>query len=176
MKGKKSNSGGFIIDKLTNSIENVVTGDSFATETSLLTFTDHKNITQNGDWQFNWRLESKALEKDVYKLTIVGNPTIIQGLISLEVKADHVYVHLVESAPFNKGKSKMYSGVPGNLVAFAFKLSYQRGNEGHVAFISKTQLINHYKETLGAINVGGRLMIIDATAALKLIQKYFNSK
>jgi hypothetical protein len=32
----------FIIDKLTNSIENVVTGDSFATEISILTVNDLK--------------------------------------------------------------------------------------------------------------------------------------
>ena len=34
----------FIIDKLTNSIENVITGDSFATEISLLTNADLKSI------------------------------------------------------------------------------------------------------------------------------------
>jgi hypothetical protein len=38
------------------------------------------------------------------------------------------------SAPCNKGKSKMYSGVPGNLVAFACKVSFQRGHEGNVSF------------------------------------------
>ena len=32
----------FIIDKLTNSIENVITGDSFATEISVLTNSDIK--------------------------------------------------------------------------------------------------------------------------------------
>jgi len=36
----------FVIDKLTNSIENVVTGDSFATDISLLTFNDLKSITK----------------------------------------------------------------------------------------------------------------------------------
>ncbi len=36
----------FIIDKLTNSIENVVTGDSFATDISLLKSTDLKNISK----------------------------------------------------------------------------------------------------------------------------------
>jgi len=34
----------FTIDKLTNSIENVITGDSFATEISLLKNTDLKNV------------------------------------------------------------------------------------------------------------------------------------
>ena len=94
-------------------------------------------------------------------------------MVSLEIKLDHVYMHLVESAPFNKGKLKMYAGVPGNLVAFACKLSFQRGHSGNVSFISKTQLIQHYNESLGAMHIGGRIMIIDTTAALKLINKYF---
>jgi hypothetical protein len=109
-------------------------------------------------------------------LTIVNNSKIIQGLISLEVKADHVYMHLVESAPFNKGKTKVYSGVPSNLVAYACKLSFQRGHEGNVSFISKTQLIEHYEKTLGAFHFGGRIMIIETVAALKLINKYFQNQ
>jgi len=166
----------FIIDKLTNSIENVVTGDSFATEISILTANDLKTATTKNGWLFNWKDEYKEPARDVYKLTIVNNPTIIQGLISLEVKSDHVYMHLVESAPFNKGKTKMYSGVPGNLVAFACKLSFQRGHEGNVSFLSKTQLVDHYIKTLGAFHFGGRVMIIETQAALKLINKYFQGK
>lgn len=82
-------------------------------------------------------------------------------------------MHLVESAPFNKGKTKVYAGVPGNLVAFACKLSFQRGHDGNVSFIAKTQLINHYEKSLGAIHFGGRVMIIETKSALQLINKYF---
>jgi hypothetical protein len=166
----------FIIDKLTNSIENVLTGDSFATDISVLKSSDLKTVTKKNKWQFNWREEFATPERDVYKLTIVNNSTIIQGLISLEIKSDHVYMHLVESAPFNKGKIKVYSGVPGNLVAFACKLSFQRGHEGNVSFLSKTQLVKHYEKTLGAFHFGGRVMIIETTAALKLINKYFQNQ
>lgn len=60
-------------------------------------------------------------------------------------------MHLVENAPFNKGKTKVYAGVAGNLVAFACKLSFQRGHEGNVSFISKTQLIHNYEKSLGHI-------------------------
>jgi hypothetical protein len=163
------------IDELTNSIKNVISGDSFSTDISRIAKPDLKNITKKNGWQFDWKLELKYPERDAYKLTIVNNQSIIQGLISLEVKSDHVFMHLVESAPFNKGKTKIYSGVPGNLVAFACKLAFQRGLEGNIAFISKTQLIDHYVETLGAVHFGGRLMIIDTNAALKLINKYFTN-
>jgi hypothetical protein len=164
-----------VIDELTNSIKNVISGDSFSTDISLITKVDLKKITVKDGWQFDWKLELKHPERDVYKLTIVNNLSIVQGLISLEVRSDHVFMHLVESAPFNKGKTKLYSGVPGNLVAFACKLSFQRGHEGNIAFISKSQLIDHYVTSLGATHVGGRLMIIDSTAALKLINRYFSN-
>ena len=134
----------FIIDKLTNSIENVVTGDSFATDISLIKISDLKNITKKNNWLFDWKYEFKQPERDVFKLTIVNNSEIIQGLICVEVKEDHVYMHLVESSPFNKGKTKVYAGVSGNLVAYACKLSFQRGHDGNVSFVSKTQLIDHY--------------------------------
>lgn len=163
----------FIIDKLTKSIENAVTGDSFQTEISILTKEDLKNITKKNGWLFDWKTEKKNVQKEIYKLTIVGNSHIIQGIISLEVKEDHVYMHLVESAPFNRGASKVYLGVLGNLVAFACKLSFQRGHEGNVSFLAKTKLIEHYEQTLGASHFGGRVMIIETKAALKLVQQYF---
>ena len=163
----------FEVDKLTNSIENVVTGDSFATDISIISAADLKTVTKKNGWQFDWKLESKQPERDVYKLTIVNNQSIIQGLISLEIKSDHIFMHLLENAPFNKGKTKIYAGVPGNLVAFACKLSFQRGHEGNVSFISKSQLVQHYRNALGAVHFGGRVMIINTNAALKLINKYF---
>lgn len=73
------------------------------------------------------------------------------------------------------GKSKVYAGVPGNLVAFACRLSFQRGHEGNVSFLAKSQLIEHYERTLGAFHFGGRIMIIETSAALKLIDKYFKN-
>lgn len=169
----KSKALDFEVDKLTNSIENVKSGDSFATEITLLNKQEIKNISKKNGWRFLWAKEFKMPERDVYSLTITNNQNIIQGLISLEVKPDHVYMHLIESAPFNFGKQKTYLGVPGNLVAFACKLSFQRGGEGYVSFVSKTKLIEHYEKTLGAIHFGGHLMVINTPAALKLINKYF---
>ncbi len=173
MKNKPHVELDFEIDKLTNSIENVVTGDSFVTEISLLNKSELKIVSKKNGWLFNWVDEYKQPARDVYKLTISGNPTIIQGLICLEVKSDHIYMHLVENAPFNKGKNKIYAGVAGNLVAFACKVSFQRGHDGNVSFLSKSQLIEHYEKTIGAIHFSGRIMIIETKAALRLIDKYF---
>ena len=121
------------------------------------------------------KLQEAGLDFIIDKLTIVNNSSIIQGLICLEVKSDHVYMHLVESAPFNKGKAKVYAGVLGNIVAFACKFAFQRGFEGNVSFISKTKLIDHYTQTIGAIHIGRQRMLIETQSALKLINKYFPS-
>jgi hypothetical protein len=162
------------IDELTNSLENVITGDTFPTDIVITEKKDFTGVTKKDGWLFDWNTEFKKPDRDVYKLTIVNNQSVIQGLISLTVKTDHVYMHLIEAAPFNIGKDKVYVGVPGNLVAFACRLSFQRGYEGYVSFLSKTNLINHYEKSLRAIHVGGNLMIINTTAALKLTNKYFD--
>lgn len=44
-----------------------------------------------------------------------------------------------------------------------------------VNFLSKTQLVEHYIKSLGAIHFGGRVMIIETPAALRLINKYFKN-
>ena len=175
MKRKKKIHLDFVIDKLTNSIQNTISGDSFATEVSRLTKTDLKQVTKKNGWNFNWKQEYDSNTREVYKLTINNNPTIIQGLLSFSVKNDHIYMELIESAPFNLGRNKLYEGVPGNLVAFACKVSFQYGFDGFLSFTAKTKLIQHYEKTLGAYHFGNHLMIIHTRAAQYLIDKYFKS-
>ena len=105
----------------------------------------------------------------------MGNPDIIQGLISFTIKSDHIYMDLIESAPFNLGQNKIYEGVAGNLVAFACKVSFQRGFDGFLSFTAKTKLIEHYENTLGAYHFGNQLMILETKAAAILVEKYFKT-
>ena len=84
-----------------------------------------------------------------------------------------LFVNIVENAPFNIGKKKLYEGVPGNLFAYVCKLSWDNGNQGLVSFVSKTKLINHYELTLGAVHLGNHQMVIYPHEALKLIKKYY---
>ena len=124
--------------------------------------------------QFNWHQELKDNTKEVYKLTTVNNPSIIQGLLSIEDKQDHIFMHLIESAKFNRGKDKVYFGVPGNLVAYACKVSFDKGYDGFLAFDAKSTLIKHYQESLHATHFRGLRMFIETNAASRLISKYFN--
>ena len=161
------------IDKLTHSIENTITGDSFPTDVLPVLKIDLKTILKKNGWNFNWKSELLKPDRDTYKLVISNNIQIVQGLMSVSVNPDHVYMHLIENAPFNLGERKMYAGVAGNLVAFACKLSFQHGKDGFVSFRAKTKLIDHYKKTLGAVHYGGHLLVLDTVASLKLLNKYF---
>ena len=63
MKNNKETGLDFIIDKLTNSIENVLTGDSFATDISILKSSDLKTVSKKNNWQFNWKEEFSPTSK-----------------------------------------------------------------------------------------------------------------
>ena len=106
----------FEIDKLTNSIENAITGEVFETEITRMTGKLSRQI-KKADWLLDWRLELKGKDREVYKLTTLENPAIVHGLISISDNHDHVFMNLIESARFNKGETKLYRGVAGKLVA-----------------------------------------------------------
>lgn len=162
------------IDQLTNSILHKASGESLATELTEVSAEELKNIKkEKGGWHFSWKSEFRQLDRKVYKLTVVGKPDEIQGLVSISDMKDHFYLNLAESAPFNFGDNKIHEGVGGNLFAFCCKLSWDSGNDGIIAFKSKTRLLKHYQEKLGAVHIGNHNMIIYPEKALILINKYF---
>jgi hypothetical protein len=87
----------FRIDKLTDSIVNTVSGDSFQTEVGRMTSVDLKKITKRNGWNFDWKSEFNDLQKEIYKLTIINNSSVIQGLLSLTIEQDHVYMNLYQT-------------------------------------------------------------------------------
>ena len=163
----------FEIDKLTHSLEDVQTSESYATEVIPLSKDDMKYILKKDGWKFDWRIEVKDSTKSVFKLVILQQPEIIQGLVSTSKEDGYVVMNLIESAPVNFGKNKKYYGVAGNLVAFVCRLSKEYGFDGEILFFSKTKLIEHYEKTLGAVHIGGHRMIIYEQEAQRLIKKYF---
>ena len=165
----------FEVDKLTNSIENVKTGEVFDTEIIQLSLENGNREVKKSEWLFNWKKEIQTENRQVFKLITPQNPKIIHGLLSVEDKNDHIFMYLLESAKFNKGQSKVYVGVPANLVAYACKISFERGYDGFVAFDAKSAIIEHYKKTLGATHFKGLKMFIETDAARKLVNRYFKT-
>lgn len=167
---------GVEVDVLSESVIEIATDIVYATEVTNVDSDFLNNIKKKYGWQFNWREEYKRHYREIFKLTIREKESIVLGLISFELKDDHVHVHLVESSPQNKGKEKKYLGIGGNLFAFACKISYEFGFEGNISFLSKTNLIEHYSITLGANHLGNGKMIIREMAALLLVKKYFKNE
>ncbi len=159
------------IDGLTRSVVEIETNKSLSTT---IVWWDQLKPSQRRlrKWSFDWQGEVDMGRK-VAALTIKGDSKV-QGLISFSAQVDHVFVHLVESAPHNIGHGKRYVGVPGNLFALACREAFRLGFEGGLAFMAKSELIAHYNESLGAVQVGASLrMMIDTEPAKKLVDRYF---
>jgi hypothetical protein len=137
-----------LIDKLTPCLTEVATGRILQTTFSLAQVSEIKSLQKKG-WNFDWAHKDLKLT-NIYKLIVEGSDDI-QGLVSAEVMRGAVYVRLVESAPHNLGKHKVYEGVGGHLFAIAMKLSYANGFGGFIFMDAKNmELVNHYQKMLGA--------------------------
>jgi hypothetical protein len=81
-----------IIDKLTHSIENSISGDVFDTEIILMTSKNKRQI-KKAEWLFDWNREIDKSDRQVFRLVIRNNENVIQGLISISDYKDHIYLH-----------------------------------------------------------------------------------
>ena len=132
------------------------------------------------NWEFNWIEESKK-ENKILGL-FAENDKRLQGIVEYYENKERqlLEVLLVEIAPFNNRhnpknilKSKEYLGVGGHLFAEIARISFEKGYDGYVSFLAKTNLIEHYKKTLGAKQLSYIEMYIDDEAAMKLVKKYY---
>jgi hypothetical protein len=67
----------FIVDRLTNSIQNRISGDSFVTEVSLLSQTDLKQIQKKNGWLFNWKEELSHAKHFGNLLMVIDTPAAL---------------------------------------------------------------------------------------------------
>ena len=167
------------IDGLTNCLVNRATNEDCDTQyrriSKTITKADAEKLMAEG-WLFDWSIpHSNGYE--IYELLIKDSEER-QGLIALKHIRDQLYTHVdvVESAPQNRGKNGKYQGVGAHLFAIACKLSWDVGNEGFIQFKAKTDLVEHYRETLNAKNIDAQNMYIDSYAALNLIKTYFSKE
>ncbi|HET6399910.1 MAG TPA: hypothetical protein VFH95_00775 [Candidatus Kapabacteria bacterium] len=162
----------FKVDTLTSSIENVRTGEVFETEI-MRVLDEHALRKGTFGWAFDWVTEWDHPNREVYALFKKGAYSEYHGLVSCTDKGDHIFMDLLENAPSNKGRAKLYSGVAANLVAFLCKKSLENGYRGVVAFEPKTKLIEHYEKMLGAQRFAPNKMFINTKEAYALIHQYF---
>lgn len=129
----------FIIDKITNSIEEVRTGKIFETDVLPASFQELKKLNKKDGWKFDWKKEFKQENRQLYKLVRKEGDGKIEGVISFILVTDELYcfMKLIEVAPHNYGSKKQFAGVAGNLVAFVCKMSFDLKFGGLVNRISK---------------------------------------
>ena len=140
------------IDGLTNCLVNRATNEEcdpqYRRISKTITKADAEKLMANG-WLFDWSVpHSNGYE--IYELLIKGSEER-QGLIALKHIRDQLF-------------------------AIACKLSWNAGNEGFVQFKAKSNLVEHYRQTLKAQNIDDQNMFIDSYAALTLIKKYFSEE
>lgn len=129
-------------------------------------------------WDFNWRAEIKKTDKEVFVLRLLSDNSI-QGALSLRKEGDMLVMDLVEIAPHNKGQTnKKYKYAAGSLIAYACQetLKLEGNYYGYLVFISKTALIDLYRNKYYAQQTMGQNMFIDPIGGKKLIEEYLNRK
>jgi hypothetical protein len=162
------------MDDFTACLVHRPTGETYSTSVEPLEKSDVKQLAQNGWSEFNWDRELNDRSRKVYKLLVNGDERI-HGVISYEILGGYVYIHLIESAPWNIGtNTKEFVGVGPHLVSIACKESFQHGFEGYVCFLSKSNLVEHYRKSLNAFLIGGLKMAIETNDAKKLVDIYFS--
>jgi len=129
-------------------------------------------------WDFNWRAEIKKENTEVFVLKLLSD-NAVQGVLSLRIEGDMIVMDLIEIAPHNKGQAgKRYKYVAGCLIAYACQetLKLEGNYYGYLIFISKTALINWYRDKYYAQQTMGQNMFIDPIGGAKLIEEYLNRK
>ena len=56
----------FYVDAITNSIVDVVTGESLETDVERIAPRDLKKILKKNGWRFNWKMESKYFPLSIF--------------------------------------------------------------------------------------------------------------
>ncbi|CAH1202710.1 hypothetical protein PAECIP111893_01895 [Paenibacillus plantiphilus] len=158
-------------------IINLQTGESHDVFFQQLTQKDLKlfQIFKNKGWVFDWR--APMVEGfEVFALCTHSQPKIAQGLIASrsndKPECNFIEVANIESAPHNKYQhsERVFAGVGEHLMAYACKVSVQRGFDGFVQFKSKTTSIGFY-EKIGAKHIGNLTMYFNEYGAATILQK-----
>ena len=77
----------FKICKLTDSILNRISGDSFQTEVSLVSKSDLKTVSKSQGWSFDWKYELNQVDREVYKLPLL----LIIPIKHIPTKLGHIW-------------------------------------------------------------------------------------
>ncbi len=160
------------IDRITPCLEHRVTHEFVNTfYKELKTPISHN---QYSDWAFDWA----KTQRDGYRVFQLFDmkKSELQGMISMRVERGFVHVDIAESAPHNRGVEREYFGAGAHLFAIACKVSFDNNCDGFVDWMTKTDLLKHYIDNLGAKIIEGRHLYLDTDAARRLVDVYIDNQ
>jgi len=128
-----------------------------------------KKLLKNKNLRFDWLKESKYL---IVQLHIKGEEEILGLMSIIDIPNEfRIHINLIESSMKHRGKGKQIDNIPGCLISYCCKLAFEKGYDGFVSLILKTQLIDYYRKTYGFVQVGAQMAIFDEQSRL-IISKY----
>jgi len=145
------------------------TKEAFAIEIVPVESADYPKIGKKR-YFFEWLSER---EMEVYKLHILNSQDIL-GLISLEQIPGEwrVHIRLLTVSKENKGSTKKFENIAGNLIAHAAKIAVKHyGEMACVSLRPKSQIAEHYISKYN-MNITGRTLSLEVPEILDLINTY----
>lgn len=132
-----------------------------------------KKLKGNKKFTFDWSLE---VENDVYKINLLDEDEIL-GLVSIIDYPEEfrLHINLIESSKAYREKKKLLNNIPGCLIAFVCQLSFERGYEGFVSLVPKTELVKYYEERYGFEQMGNQ-MAVYYELSNSIIKKYLGNE
>jgi len=148
---------------------NIETGETLIGEVEELSSIDLKNLQKKKNFNFDWSKESQYL---IHQIHIKGEEEILGLMSIIDIpKEFRIHINLIESSMKHRGKGKQIDNIAGCLISYCCKLAFEKGYDGFVSLIPKTQLINYYHKTYGFVQVGTQMAVFDEQSRL-IISKY----
>ncbi|MGO0059975.1 hypothetical protein ACTID9_08215 [Brevibacillus fluminis] len=122
-----------------------------------------------------WERELADKSRMVFKLVDQATSKI-QGAISFSDADDHLFIHLLESAPSNRYTTqppRFFVNVTRLLIAFAGHIANQKGYDGFLALKPKSSLENYYRQQFKAFDLPDRRMGIHGVVSNHWIGVYY---
>jgi hypothetical protein len=139
-------------------------------------------------WRFNFDKLSKTLSNaETYVLISEESLESVEGCLIFQMVDKKIpYMAYLEVAPHNQARPKRYDYIAGCLIAFAFKLSVQKGKGDYQAQLffdvqeekeeNAKKLFELYRTKYGALFFRETTLVIIDDAGYNLISKYLERK
>ncbi|WOK07334.1 N-acetyltransferase [Imperialibacter roseus] len=145
------------------------TGASHKVEIEPVEDRDFASLTK-ARYFFDWKQEK---EFEMYKLRIANTRDIL-GLVSVERIPEEwmLHIRLLTVSKENKGSSKKFENIAGNLLTFVSKIAVREyGELACVSLKPKGLIARHYIDKFG-MNVTGLTLSIEILEIFNLIETY----